>query len=538
MSQTTLSVALEVKPESVATLSRLIDQLQNRYESPNGRFAAFMSGVPSVHFMSLSVFPGAEFDPLFVLEANFDGAPGVFWGQLEAALAEDLRAMLRCCKQPLDNDATLYKAVTDANSRAPVVPYFEARKHAPTVFHHGNRGMTRDRILAEAQLFGAIRTELATANGTGPSPYRDAEPVEIHRGLRAALVRTFPWLDEPAPARIPALEVVMDIVRLIGFVMAVVFVLVLPGLLLAAIMPVLTFAILMGVLSVVFIGLTIRYAGALPGTATHGKISLLNILFFYPLRIGMVVVAGLIIILPGAVVFELLFANVPPEALAKAVVTDGTLAVASMFFVVLPALLFWLRWLERHDSSHDKPPIDETMMRQMAQREDWIPQNHMGSAVLIRPGVLRMLIIRAGHRGLGLFLRVFATDGYLGSMRTVHFAHWAFANNKSRLLFFSNFDQSWGSYLDDFIEKAHEGLTLAWGCGVGFPPTRFLIEDGASNGRKFKAWARHSMTVSRFWYSAYPDLTVDQIERNNRIANGLRTKSLSDKELSSWLNDL
>ena len=94
-----------------------------------------------------------------------------------------------------------------------------------------------------------------------------------------------------------------------------------------------------------------------------------------------------------------------------------------------------------------------------------------------------------------------------------HFAHWAFLNNGSRLLFFSNFDHSWGSsarQTSDFIEKAHAGLTLAWGCGVGFPPTRFLIYDGASHGRQFKNWALASRAVSRFWYSAYPDLTVDQ----------------------------
>ena len=36
-------------------------------------------------------------------------------------------------------------------------------------------------------------------------------------------------------------------------------------------------------------------------------------------------------------------------------------------------------------------------MRQMAQREDWIAQNHMGSIVLIKPGILRTIIIRAGH---------------------------------------------------------------------------------------------------------------------------------------------
>ena len=195
----------------------------------------------------------------------------------------------------------------------------------------------------------------------------------------------------------------------------------------------------------------------------------------------------------------------------------------------VPAIVLWLRWLERRDPSHDAPPVDERLLREMARREDWIPQNHMGSVVLVKPGVLRMALFRAGHLGLGLVLRVVATDGYLGSMRTVHFAHWAFVNNGSRLMFFSNFDHSWESYLDDFIEKAHGGLTLAWGSGVGFPPTRFLVLDGASHGRKFKAWARHSMAVSRFWFSAYRDFTVDQIERNARIADGLRKATLSDR---------
>jgi hypothetical protein len=135
-------------------------------------------------------------------------------------------------------------------------------------------------------------------------------------------------------------------------------------------------------------------------------------------------------------------------------------------------------------------------------------------------------------------VRVVATDGYLGSMRTIHFAHWAFVNNGSRLMFFSNFDHSWESYLDDFIEKAHGGLTLAWGGGVGFPATRFLVLDGASHGRQFKAWARHSMAVSRFWYSAYKTLTVDQIERNARLADGLRKPTLTKEEANAWALDL
>ncbi len=218
----------------------------------------------------------------------------------------------------------------------------------------------------------------------------------------------------------------------------------------------------------------------------------------------------------------------------------GTVLLAGLGGVVFSAavLLYWIRHLERRDSANDRPKTNEATRREMIRREDWITQNHMGSIVLIKPGVLRMIIVRTGHFALHLLLRAIAKSGYLGSMRTVHFAHWAFLNNRSRLLFFSNFDHSWDSYLDDFIEKAHVGLTLAWGCGVGFPQTSYLINDGASHGRQFKAWALASRTVSRFWYSAYPDLTVDQVERNYRIALKLRKTKLGDKEAATWMLDL
>src|SRR5712671_4770893 len=62
---------------------------------------------PGPAFMSMSVFPAADYDPLFILEANFDGPPGPFWGQLEPVLGDDLRAIVRCCKRPLDGDAAL-----------------------------------------------------------------------------------------------------------------------------------------------------------------------------------------------------------------------------------------------------------------------------------------------------------------------------------------------------------------------------------------------------------------------------------------------
>lgn len=556
MRQTTLNVPLEVRPESASRLAALVDAFRRREDTgmigDDDNFARIKRDVPMLHFMSISVFAGAEYDPIFVLEANFDGAPEPFWRQLDSAFGDDLRAMLRCCKRPLTADGALYDAATADPPRATAGAYLAARTQRPSVFHHGNRGLSRDRIWAERDLFRAARDELDGigkdgAQQPGPSPYRGVGAAQVHATLRARMQPAFPWLDQPALARITPAERALDILRLAAFVVAVLFVATLPGIVLAALLPLKAYLCVTLAAGVVGLVGFLRTRDPLPGTDVPTRFKLLRflarhlVLIAAGIAIYAVAVAVVLILLAHPASLVLAWLGGPPPITFHAafwpVVRTVLWGLASLPVVVI-VLVFWLRWLERRDSSHDAPPQNEQVLREMIRREDWVAQNHMGSIVLIKPGILRTSVISAGHLGLGLLLRVKATDGYLGSMRTVHFAHWAFLNNRSRLLFFSNFDHSWGSYLDDFIEKAHVGLTLAWGCGVGFPPTRFLIYDGASHGRQFKAWALSSRTVSRFWYSAYPKLTVDQVERNNRIANGLRQQTLSAAEAETWMADL
>ena len=540
MRQKTLSVALEVKPASFDHLSSLLDQLRDRPskrpERGPGPFADFQQSAPALHFMSISVFPGYDYDPLLVIEANFDGEPGPFWAQLEAVAGTELRNFLRCCKRPLDGDGPLYDAITARDARAPIAPYLQARALTPTVYHHGNRGMARDRILAEFALFKATRAEI----GANDASYRAQTPVAIHARLRAALVGDFPWLNQPAAPRIGFWENIGDRFNMFAFVVIAVFALSLPGLILAQAARLAPYLTTLAVAFVVFAAWLKRIAAPLPTTRTPTRFTLtgflshqLGPLIVFALMVAVYAVVADTLCLPAIIFFT-------GRDLAKAWL-DGLAWIGLGLLsapVTLTAVLVWLRSLERADSSQDTPPVDPRILREMAQREDWTPQNHMGSIVLIKPGLLRIVLLTVGHRGLGLLLRLIARNGYLGSMRTIHFAHWALVNNRSRLMFHSNFDQTWESYLDDFIEKAHVGLTLAWTCGVGFPPTRFLIYDGASHGTQFKQWARHSMAVSRFWYSAYKDLTTEQIERNYRIALGLRKTTLSSDDAQLWINDL
>lgn len=550
MQQTTLCVPLDVKPESCARLTLLVDALKVREDTGAGsmmpNFNRIAQSVPALHFMSMSVFPSNAFDPLFVLEANFDGPSGVFWGQMEALIGPDLRAMIRCCKRPLDGDKLLYDAVT-MGAASPAVAYLEARTQVPSVFFHGNRGLTRDQIIEGHTLFMAVRDEIDDPARAGTNPYRTDGPAGVHQRLRAAMMPRFPGLDTVAAPRISLTDHMLDYLRVVSFLVFILLALSLPGVMLAAAMPVQVYLATVAVLAAVTIGLVWRNRLAITGmeVTTGNKIKLLG-----PLRLGILALAvvlytviAVIILAPGAIFFTYLAALVAHTGyVSPRDVLIGTVWLVGLGLVSIvatgPFLLLMLRYNELRDSSQDQPTPDPALLRDIVRREDWIMQNHMGSIVHIKPGMLRAVIIRAGHLGLGLFLRATATDGYLGSMRTVHFAHWAFLNNTSRLIFLSNFDHSWGSYLDDFIEKSHAGLTLSWGCSVGFPPTRLLVFDGASHGRQFKAWALASRAASRFWYSAYPKLTVDQIEREYRISAGLHQPSMTDQEATAWAWDL
>jgi hypothetical protein len=136
MPQTTLSVVLEVAPESAKLLSKIIERVRCDEETlrpgDTELYSRLKWGVPSLHFMSMSVFQGADYDPIFVIEANFDGLPGPFWAQLEATLGSNLQLMLRCCKRPADSSGPLYDAVAAPGASYPIAPYFERKTLTPS----------------------------------------------------------------------------------------------------------------------------------------------------------------------------------------------------------------------------------------------------------------------------------------------------------------------------------------------------------------------------------------------------------------------
>ena len=201
-----------------------------------------------------------------------------------------------------------------------------------------------------------------------------------------------------------------------------------------------------------------------------------------------------------------------------------------------------LRVLERTNTPHDSPTPPSHIEHIMANENRDVMsadqvQNHMVSVQRLVPEWFRMRVLLP--LSFQVIRRMLTTGiirpGFLGNVGTVHYARWVHLPKTRNFVFFSNYDGSWESYLEDFITKVSTGVNAVWSHCVGFPKVENLMFKGVEDGDRFKRWARGSMRPTPFWYSAYPDLSVEMIRRNALIRDGIvRARTTSDAE--AWID--
>jgi hypothetical protein len=123
----------------------------------------------------------------------------------------------------------------------------------------------------------------------------------------------------------------------------------------------------------------------------------------------------------------------------------------------------------------------------------------------------------------------------LGRVQTIHFARWVFIDNRQRMVFASNYDGGHEAYMDDFVNKVAWGLNLTFSHGVGWPKTDWLIKRGARRELKFKYFQRRHHIPSQVWYKAYPGLALTDLNRNQKIREGLERVDMTHAEALAWL---
>jgi hypothetical protein len=211
------------------------------------------------------------------------------------------------------------------------------------------------------------------------------------------------------------------------------------------------------------------------------------------------------------------------RALIVALFKSGPLTVIKALFAIIVFLLLgiWNQLRKEPSAPVDEKRPDPAHVRTQKAMEDFIATNHMVSVVHLHHDFSRRYAKWAAFVLLDLLARFEFNKGTLGAIPTIHFAHWAVINNGRRLLFVSNFDGNWDSYLDDFVLKAASGLTLAWAHGKGFPTSTFMFKGGAAHGPEFIDWARRSMVPTLVWYKAYPNLSIRNINRNSALRQAI-----------------
>ncbi len=187
----------------------------------------------------------------------------------------------------------------------------------------------------------------------------------------------------------------------------------------------------------------------------------------------------------------------------------------------------------------DQDPV----LAAIVNEEDRNLQNGLTVVVPVKPGFVRRAALGVALWAIDVARRHIFFHGKLGYIATIHFARWvwipkdpAAREDGGTLVFFSNYDGSWESYLGDFVDKSRWFLTAIWTNTKWFPDTHFLAWGGAEAEGAFKRWARTFQVRNQIWYSAYPDVSVDHVRDNATVRELAGTRPLAPDQVRSWLS--
>jgi hypothetical protein len=230
-------------------------------------------------------------------------------------------------------------------------------------------------------------------------------------------------------------------------------------------------------------------------------------------------------------------------ALGKLAAAAVGLALLPVMLVVAPIWYLMLRRCEDRDlaTAYARPLYIDPAVRCA---EDQVTQNQMTHVVDLKPGGFRLATLWLVLTAIDVAARVWSVRGDLGGITAIHFARWVILRDRRpiqprrhRLVFFSNYDGSWQSYLGEFIDRAAFGLTAVWSNTRGFPATRHLVLDGARDEEAFKQWTREHQLPTQVWWSGVPDSTVQNVRDDLAIRQQLAL-GLSEPEIEIWLRKL
>lgn len=183
------------------------------------------------------------------------------------------------------------------------------------------------------------------------------------------------------------------------------------------------------------------------------------------------------------------------------------------------------RLILRREPPLDLKLTDQTIAPGIVDIEDVVTQNQLTVISTITPG--KVAEVRFALALIHCAARHIFNQGSLGTINTIHFARWAIVDKGRYLVFFSNYDGSWDSYIGDFVDKAAKGMDLIWKSAPGYP------EQGSIDIEAFKSIIRRNQVRTQVFYSAYPNSTVKNILQDRVVS-----KRFYREDVENWMRRL
>ena len=95
---------------------------------------------------------------------------------------------------------------------------------------------------------------------------------------------------------------------------------------------------------------------------------------------------------------------------------------------------------------------------------------------------------------------------------TVHDMRFVFLDNDTKMMLTTSYDGEWDPYIADFVAKIPDGLDVLFSAWEGWPGIR---------SPDCPDWIANHQIQAEGWYVAYPDLTVRDILRQQRVSKAV-----------------
>src|SRR5262245_4965247 len=95
---------------------------------------------------------------------------------------------------------------------------------------------------------------------------------------------------------------------------------------------------------------------------------------------------------------------------------------------------------------------------------------------------------------------------------TLHDMRFVFADNDTKLIFATAYDDQWDPYIDDFATKIPDEMDVVFSACEGWPGIR---------SPKAKDWISGHQIQAEGWFVGHPDLTVAETGRLKRIGKAV-----------------